>query len=227
MPEFLVHFEINLPVGLSEHSRERIYREEAEAARPFLENGTFARVWREPGQRHHWAIWDAPDADYVHRAYETFPMFKLNYGRATVYPLAVNPNDPGYPAQDRPDLKMTWASLSAYYDSQPGTVPAPGSPQAARHETKTVMLTPTVSIHMHDGVFPREIHFMCDDVKVAELGPDENLHGEPKAPRYVDILAEWDGAPVAWRKWKARILQDNRVLHPDYATALSSERVSF
>jgi len=223
--EFLVHMELRLPARITDGMITNLYASEARAAKPYLDSGQMARVWREPGTRNHYALWDVADVQAVHDAYTSFPMFP--WMTVHVTPLCVNENDPGTPARERPDLKMTWACLSAYYDSQPGHEPEPGSPQAGRHEGKTVMLTDTVSIHMHAGAFPREIHFMCGDVKVAELGPDENLHGEPKAPRYVDILAEWDGSPVQWRKWKARVLADNKTLHPDYETALRGPRARF
>jgi muconolactone delta-isomerase len=229
MPEFLVKFSINLPNGLYEEDREKIYAQEAAAAKPFLDNGTFARVWRVPGTRDHIALWNAPDADYVHRAYETFPLFLFNWGRVTEFvALAVNPNDPGYPAQDRPDLPMTWHDLNRVYEAEEGTTPGEGSAQWAHKEGKTVMLTDTVSIHKHPGSGePDEFHFMVGDVKVAEIGPDKNEHGELKGPGYVDFLAEWAGAPVGYRKWKARIAADNKVLHPDYAAALAAPRARF
>jgi muconolactone delta-isomerase len=225
MPEFIVEFEITPPFGLAIAAFEELLAQEAQAAKPYLDNGTFARVWRIPGQRSHIALWNAPDADYVHRAYASFPLFKLNIGRATVLPLAVNPNDPGTPAADRPDLKMTWACLNDYYNAQEGH--QPGEAGAARHESKTVMLTDTVSIHKHtDGPEPEELHFMVSDVKVAELGPDRNTRGEMKAPGYVDLLAKWAGAPVEWQQWKTRIEQDNGVLHPSYEDALAAPRHS-
>lgn len=217
MPEFLVHFEINLPVGLSEIAREHIYAEEAKAAQPFFDNGTFTRVWREPGQRHHWAVWNAPDADYVHRAYEKFPMFRLNYGRATVYPLAVNPNDPGEPAGERPDLKMDYPTLRRLLDEA----------KAARTDTAMehgLLLAPGVSVHDHPGTDRgRQLHFMVDGQKLAELGP-LNDEGEDIGPGYVDFLAEWFGKPVIHRKWEARIRRDNNLVHGDYAAAFAAPR---
>jgi hypothetical protein len=68
---------------------------------------------------------------------------------------------------------------------------------------------------------------MVDGQKVCEIGPDENLHGEPKAARYIDFLAEWEGKPVSHRQWEARIRQDNKLLHPDYESALAATRARF
>lgn len=230
MPEFLVHFEINLPAGLPESDRERIYADEAKAAQPFFDNGTFTRTWREPGQRHHWAIWNAPDADYVHRAYEQFPMFKLNWGRATVYPLAINPNDPGYPAQDRPDVAMTYPVLRRMLDEAKHAREVAASITGPDTETEDaapeggLWIATGVSIHDHPGSDRgRQIHFMVDGQKLAELGPlaDE---GEKIGPGYVDFLAEWFGKPVIHRKWEARIRRDNNLVHGDYAAAFAAPR---
>jgi muconolactone delta-isomerase len=218
MPEFLVHFKIDLPPGLSEARRQDIYAEEAKAAQPFFDNGSFARVWREPGTRNHWAVWSAPDADYVHRAYESFPMFRLNFGRATVYPLAVNPNDPGEPAADRPDLPMTYPVLRRLLDE----AKANGWNTAMENG---VEIADGVSVHDHPGTDRgRQLHFMVDGQKLAELGPltDE---GESIGPSYVDFLAEWFGKPVNHGKWAARIRKDNNLMHGDYAAAFAAPRV--
>lgn len=224
MPEFLVHMELKLPSNLGDTWYRDVYEQEALAAKPYLESGQFARVWREPGTRNHYAIWDVADVQTVHDAYTNFPMFP--WMTVTVTALCTNPNDPGTPAAERPDLKMTWASLNEFYNAEPGL---PLSDNAKAHgEGKTVMITDKVSVHKHPGSpFPEEFHVMHGDVKIAELGPDENRYDEPKAPRYVDILAEWDGVPVGWQKWKARILADNKVLHPDYETALRGPRARF
>ena len=217
MPEFLVHFEISLPVGLSETAREHIYAQEEKAAQPFFDNGTFTRCWREPGTRNHWAAWNAPDADYVHRAYETFPMFRLNYGRAAVYPLAVNPNDPGEPAADRPDLKMDYPTLRSALD----VAKANGWNTALEGGLE---IAPGVSIHDHPGTDRgRQLHFMVGGQKLAELGP-LNDEGEGIGPGYVDFLAEWLGKPVIHRKWEARIRRDNSLVHGDYAAAFAAPR---
>lgn len=217
MPEFLVHFEITLPPGLPESERERVYAEEAQAAQPFFDNRTFTRVWREPGTRNHWAVWDAPDADYVHRAYETFPMYLLNWGRATVTALAVNPNDPGEPAADRPDLKMTYPVLRRLLDES----------RAAHTDTATengLELCPGVSIHDHPGTDRgRQIHFMVNGQKLAELGPVKD-EGEGIGPGYVDFLAEWFGQPVIHDKWRTRLEADNNLVHGDYASAFAAPR---
>jgi muconolactone delta-isomerase len=221
MPEFLVHFEITLPPGLPELERERIYKKEEKAAAPFFANGTFARCFREAGTRNHWAIWDAPDADYIHRAYETFPLFTLNWGRASIIPLAVNPNDPGVPATECPDVPMTYPVLRKMLDA----AKAFGDNTALENGRE---LCPGVSIHDHPGTDRnRQLHFMVDGQKVAELGPVTDEGEKEIGPGYVDFLAEWLGKPVSHAKWVARIKADNQLLHPDYDTALNAPRARF
>ena len=221
MGTFLVHMELNLPPGTTPERERELYDAEAETARPYLDSGMFARCWREPGTRNHWALWDVPDAEVIHCAYTSFPMFP--WMTIKVIPLCVNPNDPGEPARDLPELRMTWAGLNEHYRAH----------RAEQHvsaigEGGSVDLTEHVSIHKHPhGSTPEEIHFMVDGQKLCEIGPDVNLNGEPKAAKYIDFLAEWEGKPVSHRKWEARIRQDNRLLHPDYATALASARGRF
>ena len=231
--EFLVHFKIGLPYGLSEERRAEVYAEEAAAAQPFFDNRTFARVWREPGTNNHWALWNAPDADYVHRAYASFPMFRRNWATAEVLPLAVNPNDPGEPATDRPDLKMTYPVLRKLLD-EVKQVRKVAAAIVGEDETEDaapeggLWLAPGVSIHDHPGSDRgRQIHFMVDNgdgpQKLAELGPRED-EGEAIGASYVDFLAEWFGKPVIHDKWRARIAADNNLVHGDYASAFAAPR---
>ena len=222
MPEFLVHFDINPPYGMPAEEFERHLAEEKEAAAPFFSNRTFTRVWRVPGQLGHIAIWRAPDADYVHRAYASFPLFRLNIGRATVTALAVNPNDPGQPASVPEGWRLhgkplTYPVLRAHLD------------EAKANGWNTSMengieIAPGVSIHDHPGSDRgRQIHFMVDGQKLAELGPRED-EGEAIGAGYVDFLAEWFGRPVIHDQWRARIAADNNLVHGDYASAFAAPR---
>lgn len=218
MPEFLVYATITIPPGTDEAERLRVYDEEAAVAREFMDIGAFVRCWRVPGTRNHWALWNAPDPDYIHCAYETFPMFRLHWLRAEIHPLAVNPNDPGLPATDLPAMKMTYPVLRAHLDQ----IRAIGGATAMEHG---VPLTNDVSIHDHPGTDrARQIHFMVGGQKLAELGPLDN-EGEQIAPGYVDFLAEWMGKPVIHRQWEARLRLDNGLVHQDYAAALAAARV--
>lgn len=219
MPEFLVHFEITLPVDLPDTEREKVYAAEKEACGPYFAEGTFKRVWRVPGCRSHVALWDAPDADYIHQAYESFPMYQRNWGRVTrMQPLAVNPNDPGQPSTERPDVPMTYPYLRTLLDQAKNS----GTNGAMEHGLE---LCPGVSIHDHPGTDRgRQLHFMVDGQKLAELGPLSDEGEDGVGPNYVDFLARWQGRPVRHAQWEARIRRDNDLLHPDYEAALAAQR---
>jgi muconolactone D-isomerase len=98
--EFLVHFTIHPPPGTAPDVLEQMYADEALAAGPMIRAGYMRRVWREPGTRNHWALWYAPDANLIHTAYSSFPMWQAGWATAEVIPLAVNGNDPGWPKPD-------------------------------------------------------------------------------------------------------------------------------
>jgi hypothetical protein len=91
-----------------------------------------------------------------------------------------------------------------------------------------LLLCPGVSIHDHPGSDRgRQIHFMVDGQKIAELGPLNDEGESGVGPGYVDFLAEWQGRPVRHDKWIARLKADNNLLHPDYSTALNAPRARF
>jgi muconolactone D-isomerase len=235
MAMFLVHMRLSVPADIAANRREYVksmYAAELEAAKPYLDSGEMARCFRVPGTRDHYALWDVADVQTVHDAYTNFPMFP--WMTVTITPLCTNPNDPGTPYAGCPGLSFTWKGLNEFYLRHlTGQMDQRSAAQAARGEGETVILDDSdpdavISIHTHPhSPFPAEFHLMAGDVKVAEIGPDENRYNEAKAPRYVDILAEWDGAPVGWHKVKARVMADNKVLHPDYNAALNAPRAWF
>jgi muconolactone D-isomerase len=89
--EFLVHMEVLRIEGGPE--AEKILREqEAARSRELAESGVLRRLWRVPGRRENWGIWSAADADQLHDALASLPLFR--YLTITVHPLAAHPNDP-------------------------------------------------------------------------------------------------------------------------------------
>lgn len=220
---FLVRMDLKLPPEFTPMRIANLYQQEAEAAKPYLDSGEFARCFRVPGTRNHIALWDVKDAQTIHDAYTSFPMFP--WMTVTVEALTENPNDPGTPARDLPGQSMSYTPLRARLD------------QAKADGTNTglengLMLTSEVSIHDHPGAERgRQLHFMVNDgtgwQKVAELGPPTDEGEKGVGPGYVDFLAEWQGRPVLHSKWVARIREDNRLLHPDYASALAAPRARF
>jgi muconolactone D-isomerase len=223
MSMFLVHMELKLPPNLTPAQEHVLYKSEAKMAKPYLDSGEFARVWREPATRNHWALWDVPDVEVIHRAYTSFPMYP--WMTVTVHPLCVNTNDPREPARDLPGIKMTYGALRYLLDD----AKAHGKNNGLEDG---LMLSPTVSIHDHPNADRgRQLHFMVNDgsgwQKIAELGPALDEGEKGVGPGYVDFIAEWQGRPVLHQKWKARIMEDNRLLHPDYQTALNAPRARY
>ena len=99
--EFLVHMEVAGIEGSDE--RERLLREqEAARSRELAKEGILLRLWRVPGRRENWGIWRADDADRLHDALSSLPLFR--YLTITVHPLASHPNDPRRPDQASEDL---------------------------------------------------------------------------------------------------------------------------
>jgi muconolactone D-isomerase len=89
--EFLVYIEVT---GIRAGSEEESALRTAEAARAaqLAAEGTLVRLWRVPGKRANWGIWHASDADRLHHALVSLPLFP--YLSITVHPLAAHPNDP-------------------------------------------------------------------------------------------------------------------------------------
>lgn len=90
--EFLVQMAIELPVELDEHEQARLTRAEAARARELADDGRLRRLWRVPGQRANWGLWEAPDATALHEALTSLPLWP--WARIEVHPTARHPNDP-------------------------------------------------------------------------------------------------------------------------------------
>lgn len=91
--EFLVHTEVNIPHGtFSDDEIAAIYAEEAERGRELGEAGVIKRLWRIPGRRANWGLWEAADATELHRHLSALPIFP--YIDVEVIPTAAHPSDP-------------------------------------------------------------------------------------------------------------------------------------
>jgi muconolactone delta-isomerase len=89
--EFLVHMEVGRIDG--DEKREKQLREqEAARAAELAKSGILLRLWRIPGQRANWGIWNADNCDLLHHALASLPLFP--FLTITVHPLASHPNDP-------------------------------------------------------------------------------------------------------------------------------------
>ena len=91
MMEFLVHMEVAKIEG-GEEREKQLREQESQRGRELAEQGIMLRLWRVPGRRENWGIWRANDADQLHNALASLPLFP--YLRITVHPLATHPNDP-------------------------------------------------------------------------------------------------------------------------------------
>jgi muconolactone D-isomerase len=89
--DFLVHMQVG---AIGDPALERSLREqEAARARELAAAGVLRRLWRVPGRRANWGVWSAADADALHAALSSLPLFP--YLDISVHPLAAHPNDPG------------------------------------------------------------------------------------------------------------------------------------
>jgi muconolactone D-isomerase len=93
MSEFMVSIEIDLPADLAEEDRAALVAAEAERGRELAAAGSIVRIWRVPGRRANVGIWKAPDADVLHAAIASLPMFP--YLDIEVTALATHPIEQG------------------------------------------------------------------------------------------------------------------------------------
>ena len=90
--EFLVHMEVRLPADTDATERARLTESEHARARALAAAGLIRRLWRVPGRRANWGLWDAPDGSSLHAAIASLPLYP--WLEVTVYPLAAHENDP-------------------------------------------------------------------------------------------------------------------------------------
>lgn len=91
--EFLVHIEIGGPADGDPDELERIVAAERARATELTADGVIKRLWRVPGRRANYGLWSAADADALHSALSSLPMFP--WLDIDVIPLAAHPSDPG------------------------------------------------------------------------------------------------------------------------------------
>jgi len=72
---------------------DELLKEKAQRARELADVGILRRLWRVPGRRENWGLWDAVTTDELHAALASLPLYP--YLDITVHPLATHPNDPG------------------------------------------------------------------------------------------------------------------------------------
>jgi muconolactone D-isomerase len=93
--EFLVSIEVGWPADGDPEELARLTAAERVRGRELGEAGSIKRMWRVPGRRANWGIWEAEDATALHAAISSLPFFP--YLDVEVIPLAAHPNDPERP----------------------------------------------------------------------------------------------------------------------------------
>ncbi len=90
--EFLVHIEIRWPADGDPQRLADLTAAERARGAELVEAGVIRRLWRIPGRRANWGVWEAEDATALHAALASLPMFP--YLDVEVIPLAAHPTDP-------------------------------------------------------------------------------------------------------------------------------------
>ena len=93
--EFLVHIEVRWPVDGSPDEFARLNTAERARSAELAADGRVRRLWRVPGRRANWGIWEATDATELHTALTSLPFHP--WMEIEVIPLAAHPNDPERP----------------------------------------------------------------------------------------------------------------------------------
>ncbi|NJC23647.1 muconolactone D-isomerase [Arthrobacter pigmenti] len=90
--EFLVNIRINLPHDMPEAEHDNLVVTERAMAAERAKSGNLLRMWRVPGRRENWGLWNAKDSTELHEILSALPVWP--WMDLTVHPLAVHPVDP-------------------------------------------------------------------------------------------------------------------------------------
>ena len=93
--EFLVHIEVRYPADGDPDELARLVAAERVRAPELAAEGRIRRLWRVPGQRANWGLWEAADATALDAALASLPLFK--WLAIEVHPLGQHPSDPERP----------------------------------------------------------------------------------------------------------------------------------
>ncbi|HXG39533.1 MAG TPA: muconolactone Delta-isomerase family protein [Candidatus Limnocylindrales bacterium] len=93
--EFLVQTEILWPPDGDPDELASLIAAERERARELAAAGRIRRLWRIPGRRANWGLWEAEDATALHEALASLPLYP--WLSIVVHPLAAHPSDPERP----------------------------------------------------------------------------------------------------------------------------------
>jgi len=93
--EFLVNIKVEWPADGDPQELARLTAAERERGAELVAAGVIRRMWRVPGRRANWGVWEAPDATALHAAIASLPLYP--YLEVEVIPLAAHPTDPERP----------------------------------------------------------------------------------------------------------------------------------
>ena len=90
--EFLVSIQVEYPAEGDAEQLDRLTQAERARAKELTDAGALKRIWRVPGRRANWGLWEAADATELHSLLSSLPFFP--YLNIEVMPLALHPSDP-------------------------------------------------------------------------------------------------------------------------------------
>ena len=90
--EFIVHLQVNWPPENDPAELDRLVKAEHERAVELANAGILKRLWRIPGRRANWGLWEAPGPTELHAALSSLPFFP--WIDAEVHAVGAHPNDP-------------------------------------------------------------------------------------------------------------------------------------
>ncbi|MBU2669865.1 muconolactone Delta-isomerase family protein [Actinoplanes bogorensis] len=74
--KFLVRLTTMLPPEMNDERRNALLAAEAERGRELVTDGTIEQLWRLPGRLANVGVWSVPDADALHVALTSLPLWR-------------------------------------------------------------------------------------------------------------------------------------------------------
>jgi muconolactone D-isomerase len=92
MAEFLVNARIQIPDSIGEGERAALRERERAQVAKLADRGGLIRMWRVPGRRDVWGLWQVKDATELHDMLSSLPVWP--HMDVTIHALAEHPADP-------------------------------------------------------------------------------------------------------------------------------------
>jgi muconolactone D-isomerase len=97
--DFLVEIAVALPAGMPAAERAALLERERQRGSELRAAGTLERIWRLPGRLANVGIWTTPDAEALHAALTSLPVWP--HAEITVTVLARHPLEGALDGEDR------------------------------------------------------------------------------------------------------------------------------